>query len=84
MKLEVLGSGCANCQKLMAVTEEAVRDLGVADAEVIKVEDFAKIMTYGVMSTPALVIDGKVVVSGKVPSKAEVASLVTTALAAQG
>ena len=84
MKLEVLGSGCANCQKLMAVTEEAVRDLGVADAEVVKVEDFAKIMAYGVMSTPALVIDGKVVLSGKVPSKAEVASLVTTALAAQG
>jgi len=84
MKLEVLGSGCANCQKLMAVTEEAVRDLGVADAEVIKVEDFAKIMTYGVMSTPALVIDGKVVLSGKVPSKAEVSSLVTSALAAQG
>jgi small redox-active disulfide protein 2 len=84
MKLEVLGSGCANCQKLMAVTEEAVRDLGVADAEVIKVEDFAKIMTYGVMSTPALVIDGKVVLSGKVPSKAEVSSLVTTALVAEG
>ena len=84
MKLEVLGSGCANCQKLMAVTEEAVRDLGVADAEVVKVEDYAKIMAYGVMATPALVIDGKVVVSGKVPSKAEVSSLVTTALVAEG
>ncbi len=84
MKLEILGSGCANCQKLMAVTEEAVRDLGVVDAEVVKVEDFAKIMTYGVMSTPALVIDGKVVLSGKVPSKAEVSSLVTTALVAEG
>ena len=84
MKLEVLGSGCANCQKLMAVTEEAVRDLGVDDAEVVKVEDFAKIMAYGVMSTPALVIDGKVVLSGKVPSKAEVSSLVTTALVAEG
>jgi len=84
MKLEVLGSGCANCQKLMAVTEEAVRDLGVADAEVVKVEDFAKIMAYGVMSTPALVIDGKVVLSGKVPSKAEVSSLVATALVAEG
>ena len=75
MKLEVLGSGCANCQKLMAVTEEAVRDLGVADAEVIKVEDFAKIMTYGVMSTPALVIDEKVVVSGRVPRPAQVREL---------
>jgi len=82
MKLEILGSGCANCRKLMAVTEEAVRDLGV-EAELVKVEDFKTIMGYGVMSTPALVIDGKVVLSGKVPSKAEVSSLVTTALAAE-
>ena len=84
MKLEILGSGCANCQKLMAVTEEAVRDLGVDDVELVKVEDFKQIMAYGVMSTPALVIDGKVVVSGKVPSQAEIGSLITTALAAQG
>jgi predicted DsbA family dithiol-disulfide isomerase len=65
----------------MAITEDVVRNLGVSDAELGKVEDFPKIMAYGVMSTPALVIDGKVVVSGKVPSKAEVTSLVTTALA---
>ena len=84
MKLEILGSGCTNCKKLMAVTEEAVRELGIEDAELVKVEDFAQIMAYGVMSTPALVIDGEVVVSGKVPSKAEVSSLVTTALAGQG
>jgi small redox-active disulfide protein 2 len=84
MKLEILGSGCANCQKLMAVTEEAVRDLGVDDVELVKVEDFKQIMAYGVMSTPALVIDGNVVVSGKVPTKAEVSSMVTTALATQG
>ena len=58
MKLEILGSGCANCKKLMAVTEAAVRDLGIDDAELVKVEDFPKIMAYGVMSTPALVIDG--------------------------
>jgi small redox-active disulfide protein 2 len=83
MKLEILGSGCANCQKLMAVTQEAVRDLGVDDAELVKVEDFKTIMGYGVMSTPALVIDGNVVLSGKVPSKAEVSSLVTTALASE-
>lgn len=84
MKLEILGSGCANCQKLMALTEEVVRELGVADAELIKVEDFPTIMAYGVMATPALAIDGKLVMSGKVPSKAEVGSLITTALAAQG
>jgi small redox-active disulfide protein 2 len=84
VKLEILGSGCANCQKLVAITEDVVRELGVNDAELVKVEDFPKILAYGVMSTPALVIDGKVVVSGKVPSKAEVTSLVTTALARQG
>lgn len=84
MKLEILGSGCANCQRLTATTEEVVRDLGLDDAEVVKVDDFSKIMAYGVMSTPALAIDGTVVVSGKVPSKAEVSALITTALAAQG
>jgi small redox-active disulfide protein 2 len=83
MKLEILGSGCANCQKLMALTEAALRDLRIEDAEVVKVEDFPTIMAYGVMSTPALAIDGKVVMSGKVPSQAEVSSLITTALAAQ-
>jgi small redox-active disulfide protein 2 len=84
MKLEILGSGCANCQKLYAMTETAVRDLAIDDVEVVKVEDFPTIMAYGVMSTPALAIDGKVVVSGKVPSQAEVSSMITTALAAQG
>ena len=84
MKLEILGSGCANCQKLMATIEAAVRELGISDAELVKVEDFPKIMAYGVMSTPALAIDGKLVMSGKVPSQAEVSSLITTALAAQG
>jgi small redox-active disulfide protein 2 len=81
VKLEILGSGCANCQKLKAITDDVVSELGVSDAQVVKVEDYPTIMAYGVMSTPALVIDGKVVVSGKVPSKAEVTSLVTTALA---
>lgn len=84
MKLEILGSGCANCQKLMAITEAAVRDLGIEDAVLVKVEDFPTIMSYGVMATPALAIDGKLVMSGKVPSPAEVSSLITTALAAQG
>jgi len=84
VKLEILGSGCANCQRLMAVAEEAVRDLGIADAELVKVEDFPSIMAYGVMATPALAIDGKLVMSGKVLSKAEVTTLITNALAAQG
>ena len=83
MKLEILGSGCANCHKLMAITEDAVRELGLSDAELVKVEDYAEIMAYGVMATPALAIDGRLVMSGKVPSKAEVVSLITTALATQ-
>jgi len=84
VRFEILGSGCTNCHKLMAVTEAAVRDLGLDDAELVKVEDFPTIMSYGVLSTPALVIDGDVVLSGKVPSQADVTSLITTALAKQG
>ena len=84
MKLEILGSGCANCQKLEAITKEAVADLAISDVEVVKVTDMKDIMGYGVMSTPGLVIDGNVVSSGRVPPKAEVASMITTALAAQG
>ncbi len=82
MKFEILGSCCGNCDKLLAVTQEAVRDLAIEDAEVVKVTDMKAIMGYGVMSTPGLVIDGKVVSSGRVPSKAEVTSLITTALSA--
>jgi small redox-active disulfide protein 2 len=84
MKLEILGSGCANCKKLEAITNEAVAELAIGDVEVVKVTDMKDIMGYGVMSTPGLVIDGKVVSSGRVPAKAEVASMITTALAAQG
>jgi small redox-active disulfide protein 2 len=83
MKLEILGPGCANCAKLKAITDEAVSDLALDDVEVSKVEDFAQVMAYGVMATPALAIDGKVVVSGRIPTKPEVASLITTALLEQ-
>jgi small redox-active disulfide protein 2 len=71
MKIEVLGSGCTKCKMLLEVVQTAVREKGI-EAEVIKVEDMASIMKYGVMSTPALVIDGKVVFSGKSPSAAEI------------
>ncbi len=81
MKLEILGSCCGNCDKLMAITQDVVRDLGIDDAEVVKVSDMPTIMGYGVMATPGLVIDGNVVASGRVPNKGEVTNLVTTALA---
>lgn len=67
MKLEVLGTGCAKCTTLEAVAKEAVAKFG-GFHEVKKVDDIMEIMNYGVMSTPALVIDGKVVSSGKVLS----------------
>ena len=61
MKLEILGSGCANCQKLMAVTQEAVRDLGIEDAELVKVEDFTRSWPTASCRRRPWSIDGKVV-----------------------
>ncbi|HUL23232.1 MAG TPA: thioredoxin family protein [Thermodesulfobacteriota bacterium] len=66
MKIEVLGMGCTNCNKLYQNAVEAVK-LSGKEIEVTKVEDIKKIMSYGVLSTPALVIDGLVKVAGKVP-----------------
>jgi small redox-active disulfide protein 2 len=81
MKLEILGAGCANCQKLYKLTEEAVAELGLSGVELSKVEDFPAIMAYGVMTTPALAVDGKVVLSGRVPARAELVSVLTSAAA---
>lgn len=67
MIIKVLGSGCANCKKLEANVQEAVRELGI-EAVIEKVEDFKDIMAFGVMKTPALVVDEKVKVTGRVPS----------------
>jgi small redox-active disulfide protein 2 len=80
MKIEVLGPGCARCQALAAVTQAAAGKLGL-DCEIVKVSDMNKIIEHGVMMTPALVIDGTVAVSGKVPSENEVTTILTTALA---
>lgn len=71
--IEVLGPGCNNCKRLETNAREAVTMAGV-DAEVIKVTDYAKIMSYGIMSTPGLVIDGKVVSYGRVPSAGDIAT----------
>jgi small redox-active disulfide protein 2 len=80
MRIEILGIGCAKCKKLAELTNEVVKELGV-QAEVVKVEKITEIMNYGVMMTPALVIDGQVKTSGKLPSKAEITALITTKLA---
>lgn len=66
-EIKVLGTGCPKCQKLMEYAQQAVTELRL-DCTVEKVTDIQKIMAYGVMMTPALVVDGAVKVSGKVPS----------------
>lgn len=70
MKILVLGSGCARCKQLHNNTMEAVMEANL-DADVEKVEDITTIMKYGVMATPALVVDGVVKLSGRVPTVAE-------------
>jgi small redox-active disulfide protein 2 len=75
MKIEILGTGCAKCHKLDELVRTTVREAGVS-AEIINVQDIKKIMTYGVMTTPALVIDGEVKVAGKIPSLAEIKQLI--------
>ncbi len=76
MEIKVLGTGCAKCKSLEKATREAVEKAGI-DATVTKVEDIVEIMQFGVMTTPALVIDGEVVVKGKVPSVSEITKLLT-------
>lgn len=71
MIIKVLGSGCANCKKLEENTKKAVEELGI-DVAIEKVSDFKDIMAYGVMKTPALVVDEKVKIMGRVPSPAEI------------
>ena len=77
MKVEILGTGCPKCKQLTANVEEVVKELNLK-AEVIKVTQIDKIIEYGVMMTPALVIDGKVVSAGKVLTKDQVKDLMQT------
>lgn len=71
MKVEVLGVGCAKCNKLEVLVQEIVKKHGI-DAEVVKVEDIKVFGQYGVFMTPALVVDGEVKVAGKLPKEAEI------------
>ncbi len=72
--VKILGPGCPKCQELMKRTQAAVQELGL-NCRVEKVTDIQQITSYGVMITPALVVDGRVKVSGKVPSKEEIAEI---------
>jgi small redox-active disulfide protein 2 len=78
MEIKVLGSGCAKCNLLEEATRRAVAQAGI-DASVEKVTDMAQIMAYGVMTTPALVVDGQVRLSGRVPSVDDLVVLLTRA-----
>lgn len=71
LTIKILGSGCANCKKLEAVAREAAAAAGIA-AEFVKVTDMKDILAYDLLSTPGLVIEEKLVASGRIPTKAEI------------
>lgn len=77
MNILVLGTGCSKCKTLEKATREVVEKYGI-DATVSKVEDIVEILKFNVMTTPALVVDGKVLVRGRVPSHDELKELLTT------
>lgn len=77
MEIKVLGTGCPKCKTLEKLTNDTVQKLGI-NAVVSKVEDIVEIMNYGVMRTPALVINGKVALSGRIPSENELIELLTS------
>jgi small redox-active disulfide protein 2 len=75
-KLQILGTGCPKCSDLANKTEQAAKELGM-DYELIKVSDINDIMSFGVMMTPALAVDGEVRISGKVPGVEEIMELIS-------
>jgi len=82
MEIKILGIGCANCKRVESIARQVVEEMGV-EATITEVTDMAKIVSYDIVTTPGLVIDEQVVSSGRIPSKAEVTTWVTNALAEQ-
>lgn len=78
LTIKVLGSGCSNCKKVEEIARKAVADISL-QAEVIKVTDFSEITRYPILSTPGLVINEKVVCSGRIPTPAEVTTWLVNA-----
>ena len=76
MKIEILGTGCPKCKKLTENVEAALKEKNI-QAEIVKVTDIEKIMEYGVMTTPALAIDGKVVSAGRILTKDDIGKLIS-------
>ena len=79
LTIKVLGSGCANCKRVEQIAHKVITDMGI-EAEVIKVTDYNDIVAYNVLSTPGLVINEKVVSTGRIPTPAEVTTWLTNAL----
>lgn len=74
-EIKILGTGCPKCKQTTSAVEKAVRELGLTDVTIEKIEDIIKIMKYDVMSTPAIVIDGEIIMKGRVPSVSELKEL---------
>jgi len=75
MKIKILGTGCPKCKMLEKLTTDAIAQLNI-NADIEKVDDIAKIMSYGIISTPGLVINEKVILSGRIPSINELKELI--------
>ena len=79
LTLKILGSGCENCKRLAYLAERTVTHLGV-EAQIVKVTEYADMMAYNIMSTPGLVVNEKLVSSGRIPSEADITTFLTGAL----
>ena len=79
LTLKILGSGCENCKKLAYLADRAVTHLGI-EAQIVKVTGYADMMAYNIVSTPGLVVNEKLVSSGRIPTEAEITSFITSAL----
>lgn len=82
LTIKVLGSGCANCKRVEQIARKVVAEMAL-EAEIIKVTDYSDIMAYNILSTPGLVVNEKVVSSGRIPTPAEVTTWLADALAGQ-
>jgi small redox-active disulfide protein 2 len=78
LEIKVLGPGCANCSKLEQITRKAVSEMGF-EADIRKITDYSEIMSFPIVSTPGLVINGDVVCSGRVPTQSEVTTWLVNA-----
>ena len=79
LTIKVLGSGCANCKRVEQIAHKIVDEMGI-EAEIVKVTEYPEIMKYNILSTPGLVVNEKLVSTGRIPSEAEITTFLTNAL----